>query len=202
MEWHSFSAMGTTVSVLSDAIVIDPARMLFESIEAKLSRFRPTSELSRVNCDPSAVIEVSEILADVLAAADDARCRTDGLVDPAVGRAVRDWGYDRTFFEVADLSMAPDAASGGISWAITGTTLERDPGVVLDLGGIAKGWTADLALAETDALAVNAGGDLCSRHPDLRVHVCDPWGGRAATVAVGIGGLATSSTVRRTWLVA
>ena len=204
MQWNHFKAMGTTVSVLGSRSATAAVCSLFAGYEQRLSRFRPGSELSRINDSPAPAIEVSETMAAVLKVAASARERTGGLVDPAVASRVHAWGYDRTFFDVVDLSAEPQESEHDRPgrWHVTANVLHRDPGVVLDLGGIAKGWAADAAMALTDAWAVNAGGDLRSRHPGLDVEVRDPWGGVAATVHVGVGGLATSSTARRSWRVA
>ena len=42
---------------------------------------------------------MSPLLAEVLAAADEMRVRTGGLVDSGIGERVASWGYDRTFGE-------------------------------------------------------------------------------------------------------
>ena len=200
MRWFAFKAMGTTISVLTDERdVARSVRSRFEAWEATLSRFRSDSELSAVNCTPATTIEVSTTLASVLGAAQDARSRTCGLVDPSVGAAMQAWGYTEDFFDVADLAETPAAVRRPTRWDIDGTTLTRDQGVILDLGGIAKGWAADRALADTDAWAVNAGGDIASRHPELCVRIRDPWEATLDPLLLGRGGLATSSTAGRSW---
>jgi thiamine biosynthesis lipoprotein len=204
MEWRTFEAMGTSIAVLGTESNTSDVRRLFEHCERRLSRFRPDSELNRVNRSEAVAVQVSRTLADVLAAAAIVRDRTNGLVDPAAASRTSVWGYDRTFFQIQDLEREPeglqDVPAG--NWCVADNVLHRDPGVTFDLGGIAKGWAADTAMAATDAWAVNAGGDLRSRHPELDVQISDPWEGLAATVRVGIGGLATSSIARRSWSVA
>jgi thiamine biosynthesis lipoprotein len=82
------------------------------------------------------------------------------------------------------------------------------PGVGLDLGGIAKGWTADLAAAAAvgaglDWALVSAGGDLriAGEAPMLELPVDDPVerGVALTTLALRTGALATSTTARRAW---
>lgn len=80
--------------------------------------------------------------------------------------------------------------------------MEREPGVSLDLGGTAKGWTVDRALDQGLARIVNAGGDIRSGDSRTTVHVDDPWGELAATIRLGVGALATSTTAFRAWQVA
>jgi FAD:protein FMN transferase len=81
------------------------------------------------------------------------------------------------------------------------------PDTALDLGGIAKGWAADLASDRTGSLpwsVIDAGGDLRLRgRPNggaLRVAVDDPDGsGVALHLDLHGGALATSSTRFRSW---
>jgi thiamine biosynthesis lipoprotein len=121
------------------------------------------------------------------------------LVDPAVGGDVVRWGYDRTFAEVEDRPFVADRVAETPSWVVTGATVCRAPGVRLDLGGIAKGWTADRAVERGLAAIVSAGGDVRSSHPHAEVQVLGPDGDVVATVALGCRALATSSVSRRRW---
>lgn len=198
----TFPAMGSTVAVTADdERGVALTRAWFEEVEQCASRFRATSELSRLNRDPGPVAAVSPLLADLLAAADAMRRRTRGLVDPAVGRDVVRWGYDTTFAAVRDRVAVPDRSADTPPWIICGNTVCRPPDVRLDLGGIAKGWTADQAVERGLAAIVSAGGDVRSSHPDADVHVLGPHGEVVARVALGRRALATSSVSRRRWTV-
>jgi thiamine biosynthesis lipoprotein len=82
------------------------------------------------------------------------------------------------------------------------------PEVGLDLGGIAKGWTVDLAAAGAlDAglawALVAAGGDLAivGDAPVLEIPIEDPetLERPMATLRLGRGALATSSVAKRAW---
>ena len=189
--------MGTKVVARGD----DPTEVhpFFVAAEAVFSRFDPASELSALNNDPRESVTVSPQLTGCLQAAADLRERTAGLIDPAVGNAVLDWGYDRTFTDVEDrLEVGPISEVG--HWSVNGSVVSRRPGVRLDLGGIAKGWTADRAVAAGLADMVSAGGDVRSS-TDTVIAIADPWGETAATVRLLEGGLATSSSTRRRWKV-
>jgi thiamine biosynthesis lipoprotein len=70
---------------------------------------------------------------------------------------------------------------------------------MIDLGGVAKGWSCDRAVERGLATIVSAGGDIRSDDPGTIVSVVDPWGETAARLRLGIGALATSSTTRRRW---
>jgi thiamine biosynthesis lipoprotein len=194
-----FEAMGTEVVVRSFAPhAVEDVRFLFDEVEQRCSRFRPDSELSTVNGDTRPAVRVSPELRSVLEWAERARNLTGGLVEAGLGARLLDLGYDRTFVEMPDpLAYPPDRSRP--RWELRGTILHRRPGVAIDLGGIAKGWAADLAIECTAAETVNAGGDIRSRQPATVVEVLDPWHQPVARVALGAGGLATSSQTRRRW---
>jgi len=198
MDVGRFSSMGCEV-VLGGTAPREARAIaeLFEGRDARFSRFRPDSELNRVNASRQPVLIVSaEFARTVRAALRAARC-TGGLVDPTVGSAVEAAGYTRDF----DL-LTPDPAPVGetrrCDWrrvVVSGRVLARPPGVRLDLNGVVK------ALAVDDALAliygagfVSAGGDVAARG---RVVVGLPGGG---TVSLEDGALATSGSSKRRWL--
>jgi thiamine biosynthesis lipoprotein len=199
MNRVSFAAMGTGIDAwCDDADGAAQVRGWFEEVESVCSRFRPDSELSRVNRAQGRTVTLSGMLADVLQAADSARALTDGLVDVGVGAGVIHWGYDRTFEQVRDLGVAPQhiARSG---WSIVGRQLTRDRGTSIDLGGVAKGWACDQAVERGMARVISAGGDLRSEDSRTVVSVLDPDDDVAVRLALGVGALATSSTTRRRW---
>ena len=198
MKRIEFRAMGTDVVAFGDDVSL--VARAFADAEAVLSRFDPASELTAVNQSTALEVEVSAQLAECLAVAADLRRLTEGLIDPAVGNAVIGWGYDRTFSAVADRT-APAVIEPMGDWSIAGNLLRRRPGTKLDLGGIAKGWTADHVVRHGQATVVSAGGDVRSVSPETTVGIQDPWGEVAATVHLGVGGLATSSSTRRRWKV-
>jgi thiamine biosynthesis lipoprotein len=195
----TFKAMGTGVEAwCPDKASAARLRAWFEDVEAVCSRFRPDSELSRVNCSPGGEVVISELFAQVMRAADRARRLTDGLVDAGVGSAVTGWGYDRTFELVHGLDQPP-LQSSAPKWALQSRRLIRSPHTRFDLGGIAKGWVCDGAVEGGMATVVSAGGDIRSVDPGTTVSVIDPWGAIAVRIRLGAGGLATSSTTRRRW---
>jgi thiamine biosynthesis lipoprotein len=194
--------MGTEVVVASrDGLGAESTRELFATVESTCSRFLPDSELTAVNLASEDRIELSPLLAELLGAASEMRHRTGGLVDVGLGAAVAAWGYDRTFEEVRPRRTAPGAMLQLPEWRLDGSTLLRRPGVAIDLGGIAKGWTCDRAVAEGLATMVSAGGDVRSSDPEIEVEIVDPWDKVAAVIPLGVGALATSSTTRRRWSV-
>ena len=196
-----FHAMGTAVDVTAAAHRdLEEARQVFETVEDACSRFRPGSELSRINEDSNRIVPVSPLMTQVLGVAEHARTITSGLVDVGIGEAVRAWGYDRSFEQIGDRPDAePPVRLPETEWSIRDATLVRTPGTRLDLGGIAKGWACDRAVEDGHAAVVSAGGDVRSATVGTRVEIVDPWGDVAAEIQLGIGALATSSVSRRRW---
>jgi thiamine biosynthesis lipoprotein len=195
---HAFRAMGTEVECQLDGPV-DACHAVeheFARLEALLSRFRPGSQLSRLNRLGS--LAAGPDLLEVVRLALDARARTDGLFDPTVHDAVVAAGYDRSFELLTCDGIAGPARPCGGAVELDGRTIRLAPGVRLDLGGIAKGYAVDRAvslLARSGACLVNAGGDLAVsgglwpvavEHADL-------------TLELRGGALATSGRDRRRW---
>lgn len=214
MERHAFRAMGTEVEAFLDAapgpdalLALASVEAAFERLEALLSRFRPESELSRLNAEGS--IEPGDDLLAVVRLALAAREYTAGRFDPTLHDALVAAGYDRSF-EALDNSGPVDPPSGpvrggGRIW-VRGRRLELEPGVRLDLGGIGKGYAVDRAvelLAPLGPALVNAGGDLAvSGIPAgglWPVAVEVPAG--SITLGLAQGALATSGKDRRRWRV-
>jgi len=192
---NGFRAMGCDV-VLPYGAPTGLVRALFEERDARFSRFRPSSELSRVNALPLGLTLVSGEFASMLALSLDAARATDGLVTPAVGGAIVAAGYDRDFDRLPpDVGAVVSAAVP--SWqsiSVHGGGLLRTDTVQLDLNGVVKGKTVDDALELAGTGWVSAGGDVAAIEP---VVVGLPGGG---SIALHGGGLATSSVARRRWL--
>ena len=217
----SFLCMGTNNTV----VVGDPAalpeamamvRRQFEEIDATCSRFRPESELSRLNrTGASDEVALSPLLEEAIAAALQAAVMTGGLVDPTVGRLVEEAGYTVTFRDMPldgpplELRVRHVAGWRALQHDPAAHTLRLPPGTSIDLGASGKAWAADRAadaVAETlgVAVAVECGGDIAVRGPL-------PDGGWPMRVASGAGaaggqdivmfdgGLATSGTTARRW---
>jgi thiamine biosynthesis lipoprotein len=219
----SFRALGTTaVIATADRAREGAARAVVEreldAIDRSCSRFRPDSELSRVNRAQGEPVAVGPLLLEALRVALDAARQSGGLVDPTVGRALRVSGYDSTFRVVAardgnafhaEFCSVPGWQT--IELDEDAATVRVPAGVELDLGATAKALACDRAAA---AAAAVAGGALVGLGGDIAVAGEPPAGGwpvriadnHAApldapgpTVALEGGGLATSSTTVRRW---
>jgi thiamine biosynthesis lipoprotein len=205
------TAMGTGGELLLDAPdgpaardALARARREIARLEGVFSRFRPESELSRLN--RARTMRVGRDMVRVLTAALELRERTGGRFDPTVGAAVVGAGYDRDFARLGDDPRPPAPAPCGGAIALDPGSGEAalGPDVLLDLGGLAKGDAADRArdlLAAAGPCLVNLGGDVAV----AGAPASGPWpvgvGGPAGdvTLALGRGGLATSGVDRRRW---
>ena len=197
---RTFRAMGTEIELFVEAdeadAELDAAEHEFHRLEALLSRFRPESELSRLNRAGS--LEVSADTARAIELALTARANTGGVFDPTVHDAVAAAGYDRSFELVpADTAARTGTAPCGGRVRVEGLRVEVEPGFHLDLGGIGKGYAAECAaeaLAPAGPCLVNAGGDIAVRGGEWRIGVEE-----SVTLAVSAGGVATSGRDRRRW---
>jgi thiamine biosynthesis lipoprotein len=204
MQSETFDAMGTTIELILDADdagrAFAEAALEFERLEQVMSRFRPDSELSRLNAH--GVLDVSPDLAEVIELAVAARARTGGRFDPTVHDAVAAAGYDRTFEELeTDTTVDAATAPCGGRVEVDGLHVEIEPGFRLDLGGIGKGFAAE-RVAQQLALAgpclVNAGGDIAVR--GVPAEGFWPVGvEEGPTLGLAGAGLATSGRDRRRW---
>lgn len=218
---HAFRAMGTSVTVVLDdertpakavADAIRAVEATFVREERRFSRFRGDSELSRVNAAAGSSAIVSAPFAELVRFALRQAAASGGLFDPTVLGAVTAAGYDRNFDDLlagARDALRPPVACG--RWSeieLRGRVLRLPLGVGLDLGGVAKGWTVDLAAAAAVGSGVpwalvNAGGDLriAGDAPPVEVVVEDPADRSAAIAHLSVtgGAVATSSTTRRAW---
>ena len=201
----TFEVFGTTgVLLVTDPGTLAGARAIAErelaAVDLAASRFRPDSEISRVNEAGGKPTAVSALLAELVAVALRAAELTGGDVDPVCGAALIAAGYDRDFAELR--SSSPLAGSGGPAalpplaamaparrrdWRAVQLdqarrTIRLAPGVRLDLGATAKAWAADrcarlIAERHGCGVLVSLGGDISVAGPappdGWRVRVTD-----------------------------
>ena len=148
----------------------DAARDAFDRVDRTMSNWDPGSDLSRLNEAARrgpAPIEDPDLLA-CLARAFEAARATDGSFDPTVGPLMTLWGY-RPRASRAPSQAEIDATLDHVGYSkvrLDGGTLRfEDPGMELDLGGIAKGCALDLArervlAAGATSALLDLGGNL------------------------------------------
>ena len=198
--------------------------------ETAFSRFLPESELSRINEAGGEWVEISNLTFDLLAVALQTYRETDGVFDPFLGVELLQAGYDRSFELLEPVlpkrKISQPRQTDADDWAAKASVRNPAPlelaeqnsrvrlasGFALDLGGIAKGWTAQraangLLAAGSPGGLIDAGGDvvLWGREPEQGL-----WGvgvghpqGKEQDVAdfwlEGLTAMATSSVVKRCW---
>ena len=221
VQRRAFHAMGTSVVLIAPGDAPTPKLDLavhvvereFAEQEQRFSRFRDESELSKVNRSGGRPTRVSGPFGALVERALRAAAATDGLFDPTVLPAMVAAGYDRTFEDVivtAREVLRPAAPTGRwreIVFDLDVLTLPE--GVGLDLGGIAKGWTADIAARRASEILpwgiVDAGGDMRAfgdvPPEGLEIGVEHPFDAQVEVLRLALthGALASSSIVRRSW---
>jgi len=205
-----FPAMGCEVLVIlpaERAAHAGTVSALFAEWEERLSRFRPDSDLSRLNAAAGRPTWVREPLLGVLRRALRAARATRGVFDPTLARELSALGYATTFSEVRGEVAERAAPARASSWHDVrlgpGGIVSLPADLAVDLGGIAKGMAVDAARAALRAenvpfALVSAGGDLAvlgGRPWPVAVEAADG----ETVVSLAAGALATSSTEERRW---
>ena len=211
-----FRAMGCQISVQieanqqgSDILRHIPDQIM--AIETQLTRFDADSELMRFNACSGEYVAVSEVLFENIRAAKHAALLTDGLYNPLVLPALIATGYDLSFEQISVPNVSvPSLIPDWHEIRIDRYTQEVciPAGSAVDLGGMAKGWTAVRIadeLAQVGACLVNIGGDMVGRGepeglPGWPVEIEDPLSGASfTTVYLHNTSIATSGTDYRHW---
>lgn len=222
-----FEAMGTSVHVIvvgAAGTVLDQIEHRVRDLEDRWSRFRPDSEVSRLNRADGVPVSVGPATIDLVERACAGWRLTNGRFDPTVLDQMNGLGYDRTFDELSSpiarsagesttssTTLAPAPGCAGIEIDPHAETIRLPAGIGFDPGGMGKGLAADMASAE--AMAAGARGVLVNIGGDLRVRGNAPEGDRWAIrlrddtlpdMDLGVihlidAGLATSTTQRRRW---
>jgi thiamine biosynthesis lipoprotein ApbE len=223
-DWRQ---LGTDIRVVvTEPVALATAQQLvYEelcALDLACSRFRTDSELvSIVEAAGGQPTRISPLLADAIAVALAAAEATNGEVDPTVGEAMNEIGYDRDFQFIdrgVGLTVRSRPAPGWrrIELNLDARTVRVPVGVRLDLGATAKALSADRAAIAVAAhvgcgVLVSLGGDVCVAGPapqggwQIRVQdvtgnpTADPIGSHS-TVTITTGALATSSTAARRWV--
>jgi len=180
--------MGTTFRIVLHAADESTARKAADAAFARvkelddcMSDYKQSSELMRL-CKHFATeigepVRVSDDLFQVLSKADELSRKSDGAFDVTVGPVVQLWRLARRTQELPDPKEFA-AARARVGYAkvkldpAKRTALLTTPGMLLDLGGIAKGYAADQALkllrdkfGITSALVAASGDIACGDAP-------------------------------------
>jgi len=168
-RFRSHRAMGTGFVVCLSTPSDEQAQGCFDAaceeidrLDLTFSRFRPSSELSRLNrhAAEGPVVTDPEVF-QLLAAALDIGEKTGGAFDITVGRLTRAWGFDGPRPGIPEAHELA-AAKEQVGWR----NVELDPawrtvrftrpGLELDLGAIAKGYAVDRVIEMLRSVGVSA----------------------------------------------
>ena len=203
MEKRIFEALGGECEIYALGVAaarLAEAESWVHEMHDRLTRFSPTSELSRFNDSAGSWTDVSPLLESLLRECLRADELSGGLVNAAVLPALLAAGYTRTFSEgptSVTASVVPPALPEVLEVRSGSARLRQ--GASIDLGGIAKGWLADRLASDLGPNSlVNLCGDLYARGGG---ETGDGWpvGMGGKTVLLLDMGAATSGTRKRSW---
>ena len=209
-------AMGVTCSVtVVGGNGVDILRASLDEaarLESLWSRFRSTSDISRLNASRGGAVWVAGETVSLLRHMQEAHAATDGLFDPTRLPAQLASG-DRSSMvdDGTDTTDIPAVASHDIrDIEFEDDFVVRLPeGMLLDAGGIGKGLAADMIASRAmqqgaEGVCINIGGDMraLGETPDPRgwtvmISAPDDYSRNIAGVCVREGAVATSSVHAR-----
>ncbi|HWA86348.1 MAG TPA: FAD:protein FMN transferase [Opitutus sp.] len=174
----TFAALGTTCEV--QYACDDPAVAggferaavgWVQAFEAKYSRFRPDSLVSRINAAAgSAWVEVDEEMEQLMKLCDSLSFLTQGVLDPTMLPLIKLWNYKAEQPAIPPDS-AVEAARRLVGWVkvqrVPGKVFLPEPGMALDFGGFGKEYAVDIVaqiagLHGLSCVLVDFGHDLRS----------------------------------------
>jgi thiamine biosynthesis lipoprotein len=162
---------------------IDAAFGALRRVESAMTRFRPDSEVGRLNDAGCAWQPISTETAFVLDRARSWAAVSEGRFDPCLGRATELWDaarHDEPPPREAVLRLADASLWKALDVESDATAVRARlfvPAARVDLGGVAKGFGVDAAAealrehGRSDGL-INVGGDLAALGTDVSG---DPW---------------------------
>jgi len=187
--------------------ILDGAFELIEELENQLSRYRVSSEISRINSTPlNTAVSISDPTRELIAVGLSYARLSDGAFDPTIGALVSLWGIGTenaqvpTPLEIQAALSIVDYRAVSIG-SRTVTLKQKSPisasgsaRMTLDLGGIAKGWIADRVAeflqnnGERNFL-INLGGNILvsGSKPNgeaYRIGMQDPFGDRGKYLGI------------------
>ena len=214
-----FPSMGNTanLTVIGSDGLVDHARRRLGELEARWSRFVPSSDVSRLNRSGGRATPVHADTVTLVRYLVDAQRRTSGRFDPTLAPALNELGYSTSrtnptrSCEVGGSSVAVvDLTTTHIDERFDAVTLPF--GATLDAGGLGKGLAADIVARElmelgADGVCVSLGGDircmgtgLVDGHWTIDVARPDDSSAILCTVELSDGAIATSSVRAKQWV--
>lgn len=196
----TFAAIGTTCRlVVTHPSALIPAQTMamrhLAQLDRAASRFRPDSLVSLLGKQAQqgpVDASIDRLLTDYLQASLRVARLTEGLVDPSVGAALIQRGYDRDMEQVrqrnGDLLADPAPAQlpgwQQIELDVQASRLRLPQGLVIDVGASAKAHAADTIAAQLQqyfpgGFLLDLGGDIAvsgeAPAPGWRIGITDPY---------------------------
>lgn len=207
---REFFAMDTFVSAKVKGFAAKDAAggisTLVRGLDSKqLSRYTSGSEISRINSEAETVLsdEVRDYITELL----EVGKMSGGKFDIALGAVSDLWSFnDSPRVPSTDELTEALSRSGSDKLSLSGNTLTRADGCIIDLGSAGKGIALDkvksyLSDKKISSAVVSVGGSvLLYGKGSFNVGVRDPWGdaGRSVmTVKLGAGCVSTSGSYER-----
>lgn len=207
---REFFAMDTFVSAKVKGFAAKDAAggisTLVRELDSKqLSRYTSGSELSRINSEAETVL--SDEMRDYITELLEVGKMSGGKFDIALGAVSDLWSFnDSPRVPSTDELTEALSRSGSDKLSLSGNTLTRADGCIVDLGSAGKGIALDkvksyLSDKKISSAVVSVGGSvLLYGKGSFNVGVRDPWGeaGRSVmTVKLGAGCVSTSGSYER-----
>lgn len=207
---REFFAMDTFVSAKVKGFAAKDAAggisTLVRELDSKqLSRYTSGSEISRINSEAETVLgdEMRDYITELL----EVGKMSGGKFDIALGAVSDLWSFnDSPRVPSTDKLTEALSRSGSDKLSLSGNTLTRADGCIVDLGSAGKGIALDkvksyLSDKKISSAVVSVGGSvLLYGKGSFNVGVRDPWGeaGRSVmTVKLGAGCVSTSGSYER-----
>lgn len=207
---REFFAMDTFVSAKVKGFAAKDAAggisTLVRELDSKqLSRYTSGSEISRINSEAETVL--SDEMRDYITELLEVGKMSGGKFDIALGAVSDLWSFnDSPRVPSTDKLTEALSRSGSDKLSLSGNTLTRADGCIVDLGSAGKGIALDkvksyLSDKKISSAVVSVGGSvLLYGKGSFNVGVRDPWGeaGRSVmTVRLGAGCVSTSGSYER-----
>ncbi len=207
---REFFAMDTFVSAKVKGFAAKDAAggisSLVRELDSKqLSRYTSGSEISRINSEAETVL--SDEMRDYITELLEVGKMSGGKFDIALGAVSDLWSFnDSPRVPSTDELTEALSRSGSDKLSLSGNTLTRADGCIIDLGSAGKGIALDkvksyLSDKKISSAVVSVGGSvLLYGKGSFNVGVRDPWGeaGRSVmTVKLGAGCVSTSGSYER-----
>lgn len=207
---REFFAMDTFVSAKVKGFAAedtaDGISSLVRELDSKqLSRYTSGSEISRINSEAETVL--SDEMRDYITELLEVGKMSGGKFDIALGAVSDLWSFnDSPRVPSSDELTEALSRSGSDKLSLSGNTLTRADGCIVDLGSAGKGIALDkvksyLSDKKISSAVVSVGGSvLLYGKGSFNVGVRDPWGeaGRSVmTVKLGAGCVSTSGSYER-----